>query len=368
MQYRSVGNTGLEISEIGFGTGGTAGLMIAGSHEEQLSTVRRALDLGINYFDESPDYGDGVSEENLGKVLRELGATDAIITTKVEVRQENLDDIAGHVERSVEASLKRLGRDHVDFIQIHNGPVATRPELRGRAYNILGIEDYLAKGGAIEGLERIKKAGKTRFIGFICRGNDGTQVRQLIDTGVFHLINIVYTVINPSAARAARAGESFEPDFGNVIPYAREHGVGVAIYSPLAGGSLSDGAVAGLPPHPLAGARGRPQAQPAAEGRAMQGDAPAEGGGRGQGGGGRPQQRRGSAFSFLSVPGKHSLAQGAVRFILMEAGVTTVLGGFSAIEQLEEIAAVPGTEPLSADLMGQIENVWRTPAQAPSAT
>src|SRR6266513_4457252 len=113
MQYRTVGNTDLRVSEIGFGTGGTAGLMVQGTPEEQLAAVERALELGINYFDESPDYGDGVSETNLGRILKELGAT-PVITTKVEVRDDNLGDIAGHVERSVEASLARLGVDYVD--------------------------------------------------------------------------------------------------------------------------------------------------------------------------------------------------------------------------------------------------------------
>src|SRR5690349_14349297 len=139
--------------------------MINGTRDEQRAAVKRALDLGINYFDESPDYGDGVSESNLGEILREFGAT-PVITTKVEIRAENLDDIAGHVERSVDASLRRLGMDHVDVIQIHNGPVKQRPDLQGRAYNILAIEDYLRPGGAIEGLDRILKAGKTRYVGF----------------------------------------------------------------------------------------------------------------------------------------------------------------------------------------------------------
>ena len=176
-----------------------AGLMINGTPEEQRAAVKRALDLGINYFDESPDYGDGVSESNLGAILKELGVR-PVITTKVEVRAENLDDIAGHIERSVDASLQRLQVDQVDVIQIHNGPVAQRPNLQGRAYNILALEDYLKPGGAIEGLDRIVKAGKTRYVGFICRGNDGAEVRQLIDTGRFQLINLVYTLLNPTAS------------------------------------------------------------------------------------------------------------------------------------------------------------------------
>lgn len=335
MRYRTVGNTGLSISEIGFGTGGNAGLMIAGTYEEQRAAVARALELGINYFDESPDYGDGVSESNLGRILEELGAR-PVITTKVEVRAEDLGDVAGHVERSVEASLRRLRVDRVDVVQIHNGPVSARPNLQGRDYRVLGIEDYLSPGGAIEGLERIVRAGKTRFVGFICRGDDGPEVRRLIDTGRFQLVNLVYTLINPTAADGTPAGAA-SPDFGGVIDYAREHGVGTAVYSPLAGGALADNTVAGGAPHPLSGV-GRSAALAEARRRASE---------------------QAGRFSFLSVPGKQSLAQAAVRFILMNAGITTVLGGFSDLAQLEEIASAPDTPPLSDEVMSRIEAVWR---------
>jgi aryl-alcohol dehydrogenase-like predicted oxidoreductase len=335
MRYRSPGRTGLRISEIGFGTGGTAGLMINGSHEQQLRAVERAIELGINYFDESPDYGDGVSESNLGRILAELGLR-PVITTKVEVRNENLDDIAGHVERSVDASLKRLGVDYVDFVQIHNGPVATKPDLQGRAYNILWIEDYLRPGGAIDGLQRIVRDGKTRFVGFICRGNDGPQVRQLIDTGVFHLINLVYTLINPSAGMAVPRGLHIDADFGDVIGYAHSKGVGTADYSPLAGGLLTDHMVSGGEPHPLSGTARR-----------------------GPGDRRRSQVSRGAAFQFLSIPGQHTLAQAATRFILMNPGISTVLGGFSDVAQMEEAVAAVDVDPLSEELMARIEMVWR---------
>jgi len=355
MQYRTVGSTEVKVSEIGFGTGGNAGLMVHGSFDEQLRAIERAIELGINYFDTSPDYGDGVSETNLGKVLRELRMR-PVITTKVEVRAANLGDIADHVERSVDASLERLGVDYVDIVQIHNGPVATRPDLRGREYRILGIEDYLGRNGALEGLERIRRAGKTRYLGFCCRGNDGGPVRQLIDTGLFHLVNIIYTLMNPSGAVTPPRGMRIDTDFGQVIPYAHEREVGTAIYSPLAGGVLTDNMVSGGEPHPLAAA--------------AQSDA---------GDNARFQQRRRQAdqaggFSFLSRiepllvqagirfsprTGQPSLAQAAIRFILMEPGVTSVLGGFSDAQQLEEVAAASGAGPLAPEEMARIEMVWR---------
>ena len=70
MQHRSLGKTGIQVSEIGFGSGPTAGLMIYGTPEEQASTVKLAYDLGITYFDTAPIYGDFVSEENLGRALQ----------------------------------------------------------------------------------------------------------------------------------------------------------------------------------------------------------------------------------------------------------------------------------------------------------
>jgi L-glyceraldehyde 3-phosphate reductase len=333
MQYRSMGATGLQVSEIAFGCGGTAGLMVRGSFEDQLRAVARAIELGINYFDESPDYGDGVSEENLGRVIRELGVR-PIIDSKVEVRNENLDDIAGHVERSVDESLKRLGVDWVDIVQIHNGPVASKPDLQGRAYNILWIEDYLRPNGALEGLRRVLRAGKTRYIGFICRGNDARYVRELIDTGEFHMINLVYNLLNPSAGGQPVPGLRPDADFGGVIDYAEAHGVGVAVYNPLAGGMLTDNTLRGGDPHPLSGARRR-------ESEAYQANV-----------------RRAKSLEFLRSPGR-TMAQAAKRFILDHPGVTTVLGGFSGIEHLEEAVPASGAPSLTTEEMARVEMVWR---------
>ena len=126
MEYRQVGNTELWISEIGFGCGGNAGLMVRGTPDEQRQVVARAVELGINYFDNAPDYGNGLAEENLGRVLKDLKLR-PVITSKVEVRHADLGDIAGHVVRSTEESLKRLGVDSLDILQI---PMALPHPLR----------------------------------------------------------------------------------------------------------------------------------------------------------------------------------------------------------------------------------------------
>jgi len=334
MNYREVPSAGFEVSEIGFGCGGNAGLMIRGTDAERLTIVSRALDLGINYFDTAPDYGDGIAEENLGRILRDLSER-PLITSKVEVRKENLGDIADHVVRSVDLSLKRLGVDYLDVLQIHNGPKKTPPKLEGAGYGQLWIEDFLKPGGALEGLTRVVRAGKARALGFICRGGDVDDVRELLNTGAFHMLNVHYTLLNPTAGMAAPQGLTIDRDFGAVLNEAHERGIGTAIYSPLASGALTDQSVAGVARHPLSGSRDHVS------------DAF------------RRDLGRAPALSFLSEPGKQTLAQAAFRFVLMHPGVSTVIGGFSSLEQLEELCAVSDGQGLSAQAMARIEDVWR---------
>ncbi len=336
MEYRQVGNTELRVSEIGFGCGGNAGLMVRGSPGDQQRVVARAVELGINYFDNAPDYGDGAAEENLGRVFKAL-KIQPVVTSKVEVRHADLGDIAGHVVRYAEESLKRLGVDALDILQIHNGPASPPPKLEGQVYTQLWIEDYLRPGGAVDGLQRVLRDGKARYVGFICRGNDGDQVRQLLDTGVFHMMNVPYTLLNPTAGMAKPSGLEVDRDFGSVIHDADANGVGVAIYSPLAGGFLTNSIVAGGDRHPLAGPRDpRTKAY-------------------------RRDLKRAQALSFLmreGSEGTETLTQTAIRFILMHPGVTVVLGGFSEMKHLEEIAAVSGSGPLAPEMLSRLEQVW----------
>jgi L-glyceraldehyde 3-phosphate reductase len=149
------------------------------------------------------------------------------------------------------------------------------------------------------------------------------------------MINVPYTLLNPTAGMVKPRGLAVERDFGGVITYASAHGVGTAIYSPLAGGMLTDHSVAGGMRHPLAGVR-----DTASEAY-------------------RRHLEMARALSFLGRAGTQTLAQAAIRFILMHQGVTVVLGGFSALEHLEEIAPVSGAGPLEPELMARVEMVWR---------
>ena len=335
MKYRRVGDSDLEVSEIAFGCGGNAGLMVRGSADEQERIVGRALDLGITYFDNSPDYGDCAAEENLGRALKALKAR-PLLNSKVEIRAENLNDVADHVVRSTEASLKRLGADYLDMMQIHNGPSHIDPKLEGKVYAQLQINHYTRAGGAIEGVRRLLDSGKIRYAGFITRGNDADEVRTILDTGLFKLINVPYTLLNPTGGMAKPAGLKAGKDYGNVIGLARERNASAAIYSPLASGALTDDALAAKPRHALARQEDM-QSEEAVQNR-----------------------EKALAVSFLARETGTSMAQAAFRFILMNPGVATALGGFSAQDQLEEIAKVPDLGPFDAALMTRLNAVWNT--------
>ncbi len=335
MEYRPLGATGMMVSEIGFGTGDNAGLIVRGSPEDQLASVVRALELGVNYFDTSPDYGKGVAETNLGAIFRQLGVR-PFITTKVEIMPEDLDDIAGAVVRCVEGSLRRLQMDWVDVVQIHNPPHLER-HIDVPGWIHLSVDDYLGRGGALEGLERVRREGKVRYLGMACEHADARAVHSLLETDEFQVINMWYDLLNPTGVISKPPGMNVHYDYGEMIEDAAEHGAGVAIMRPLAGGTLTDHAASGGARHPLAGG-----------GLSRHADIYSQ------------MVEQAKSMRFLSQAGEHNLSQAAVRFILASDSVSTVIGGFSEIAHLEEAAGCSGAGPLSEENMARVEMVWRS--------
>jgi aryl-alcohol dehydrogenase-like predicted oxidoreductase len=332
MKIRRVGSTDLMISEVGFGCGGNAGLMIRGDAAEQRRIIAHALESGITYFDNAPDYGDGLAETNLGRVLKELGAS-PVINTKVEIRAENLDDIADHIVRSVEESLRRLQVDSVDIVQIHNGPVAAPLLMEGPYYATLWLEDFLRPGGVLDGVRRLLESGKARHSGFICRGNDAVEVGTLLQTGLFHLVNTPYTLLNPTAGRFRTAGVAGN-DYGNVVGAAAVAGAGIAVFSPLAGGLLTDTLLSGQQTHPLARQKDIARLE-------EKGDL-----------------ARARRFQAIARESGTSLAELAYRFILSDPDVSTLIGGFSDAGQIDAAVAASLAGPLDVVQFESIEKIW----------
>src|SRR5512147_2594153 len=119
MERRTLGKTGLKVSALGFGCGNVGGLMVRGTPADQERAVARAVELGINYFDTAPLYGDGESERNLGRVLRTL-RPDVIVGTKCRIQPAERGRVAAALTASLEASLQRLRLERVDLLQLHN--------------------------------------------------------------------------------------------------------------------------------------------------------------------------------------------------------------------------------------------------------
>jgi L-glyceraldehyde 3-phosphate reductase len=323
----------LRISELGFGSGDNAGLMVAGDHAAQLDAAALALEQGVNYFDTAPDYGLGRAEENLGRVLRELDA-EPIVCTKVEVTVADLeDDAAAAVERSVEASLKRLQMESVAVVQIHNGPVLQRGAPTAR-WAPISVDDFCRPGGAIDGLTRVKESGKAQVIGFTCAHADAAAVRALIDTGVFRMINVWYNLLNPTAGVAKPANLSVGEDYEQIIDYAAARQVGVAAFRPLGGGALTAQA-GGAARHALAGG-------------AISRD-PTEF---------RADLARAALMLDLVEGDGDALADLAYRFAIAHPAVTTVLGGFSDRSQLESALRSFADPDIPPDVMAAIHSAW----------
>ena len=219
MRYRRLGRTGLNVSEVGFG-GAPAGLANylgawdAASDqaaEQIVATVRRAVELGVTYFDSAPGYGDGRSEQLLGRALRD-DRSRAIIATKV--RGEDSDE----VRRSVEASLGRLQTDHLDVLQYH-----------GTWYSDEDVDRILRPGGALAGMQKARDEGLVGFLGFTTEGANGA-VSTLIQTDAFDVMQVCYNLIfqhpyDPSR----RAGVIYE---------AAERGMGVVTMRSLTSGTF----------------------------------------------------------------------------------------------------------------------------------
>ena len=118
MSYRLLGRTGFMVSELVFGSERIT--------PDNVRPIEIAIERGINYFDTAPLYGNGKSETNLGNVLAQL-QPDVLVATKVSISRDNLKDIKDAVQRSLETSLSRLKRDHVDVIQLHTPVSLERP-------------------------------------------------------------------------------------------------------------------------------------------------------------------------------------------------------------------------------------------------
>ncbi len=211
MQYRTLGRTGLRVSDIGFGAMTIGGEIFgATDDQESLRAVHRAIDLGLNFIDTADAYGRGHSEELLAQVLKDR-RDEVILATKggnqFSVRQGLRNFDPDYITSALENSLKRLQIDTIDLYQLHN----PSPEI-------------MQRGEIFERLDRLKQDGKIRFYGVsLEKTQDGIVA---IETGKPDTLQVVYNILHQDPQEA-------------LFPLAEKEQIGIVARVPLERGVLS---------------------------------------------------------------------------------------------------------------------------------
>ncbi|MBI4398339.1 MAG: aldo/keto reductase [Candidatus Omnitrophica bacterium] len=214
MFYRTLGRTGLRVSEVGFGSWAIGGTSYgATSDSESLAALQTAFEHGVNFFDTADIYGMGKSEELIAKLIKGR-RPEFVVATKggwdysAGAGKQNYDP--SYIRTAIEASLRRLGTDYIDLYQLHNPPD-----------DLLENQNYKPLIGM---LRAEQQKGKIRFIGISIYA--ARQGIRWIETEEPDVIQCIYNLID----------QRVEKEF---LPLAREKNTGVIVREPLQCGLLS---------------------------------------------------------------------------------------------------------------------------------
>jgi len=215
MKYRTLGKTGLKVSEVGFGAWAIGGNNYGNSYgptddKVSLATVERAFELGCNFYDTSDVYGHGHSEELLGQALREH-RDEVVLATKVggdfyhDPPRMNFNP--DYLEFASAKSCERLQTDHIDLYQLHNPPV-----------------QLLKSGKIFEGLEKLKDSGRILHYGISI--HDPQEGLLSMKYGQPSAIQVVFNLLRQEAKN-------------QLFQKAREENVAIIVREPLSNGFLA---------------------------------------------------------------------------------------------------------------------------------
>ena len=308
MQYRTLGRTGLRISEVGFGAMTIGGEVFgATDDQESLRALHRAIDLGINFIDTADAYGRGHSEELLAQVLK-TRRNEVILATKggnqFTVRQGLRNFDPDYITSALEQSLRRLQIETIDLYQLHN----PSPEV-------------MRRGEIFDRLDRFKREGKIRFYGVsLEKTADGIVA---IETGKPDTLQVVYNILHQDPEE-------------QLFPLAQQEHIGIIARVPLERGVLSgrfkstaefaqrDWRRGVFPDEALT------QANAAVE-----------------------------KLQFLVKEEVPNLAQAALRFVLCHPAVSTMIPGIRTVKQAEDNAAASG-KPLPAAEVRRVQELYHS--------
>jgi aryl-alcohol dehydrogenase-like predicted oxidoreductase len=316
MEYVSLGRTGLRVSRAGFGGGGIGQVWGPTTIDESVKAIHRALELGINFFDVAPGYGNGKAEEVLGIAL-EGRRDEAVVATKVRLRDDQMDDVRGAVARSVENSLRLLRMDSVDVLHVHN----RFTERRGVVTDSLSAEDAL--GPVLDAYRLMQEMGKTRFIGISAMDHYIPAMHRILESGEYDTVLAYYNLLNTTAQDPAPPGASVI-DQGQIIPLARSQNMGVIGIRSHAAGALTPQVDREVAPGTLL-ARDLASAQ---------------------------------TLDFLTDGPIKTLSQAAMVFSMMNRDIHTTVPGVKNVAEIEEIAACADLPPIPAVHLARLRELY----------
>jgi aryl-alcohol dehydrogenase-like predicted oxidoreductase len=318
MNYRPLGRTGWNVSEISFGAWAIGGAWGSVSDDDSLRALHRAIDCGVNFIDTADVYGDGRSERLIAKVKSERPRDEIIVATKAGRR---LDPHVGegynraNLTAFVERSLKNLNADAIDLLQLHCAP----SDVYGRA-DVFGVLDDLVADG------------KLRFYGVSVE-----TVDEALRATAYPNVQSVQIIFNMLRHKPA---ERF-------LPLAKQKGVALLARVPLASGLLS-------------GKMTRDTTFAADDHRNFNRHGEAFDAGETFSGLGDHLDDAFAAVDELKalVPPGATLAQLALRWILMFDGVTCAIPGAKRLGQVDDNYAAGQLPPLSREQMDAISRIY----------
>lgn len=311
MQYRTLGKTGLRVSEIGFGGWAIGGPMRLGripvgwsgvSEGASLKAIAQAIDDGINFFDTADIYGVGLSERLIGEAVRSR-REQIILATKggrlaTDGAGPHEDFSRAHMTAAVEGSLRRLQTDVIDLYLLHNPS-----------------KEEIERGEACDALEDLQRAGKIRFYGAsISRPEEGLA---WIARGRGPVLQVLFNVLNQAPAQT-------------LFPRAQAENIGVIARVPLASGLLTGKITAGTLFNEEDNRRNYLTTRRLPD-----------------------LSRQMAAIQELLRPYGITMVHAALRFVLAEPAVAVTIPGAKDARQVAENAAASGEalpEPLRAEL------------------
>jgi len=316
MQFRSLGATGIRISEIGFGAWGIGGSMwLGGTDNESALALLAAADLGLNFIDTALAYGDGHSESLVGAFVRQRKER-IIVATKIPPKNGRWPARAGtsiedafpydYIIRSTEKSLKNLGVETIDLQQFH-----------------VWLDDWADSDEWKRALEDLKQSGKIRFAGISINDHQPANALRTAATGAIDSFQVIYNIFDQSPEK-------------ELFPAALERNIGIIVRVPLDEGALT-GSVTPETKFPPGDWRNR----------YFRGERRTE------------VVRRVRGLTPLLGPEASTLPELALRFCLHHPAVSTVIPGMRNVKNVRANCGVSDGKQLSTKMLEELRtHAW----------